>query len=238
MDSLQDPGREYRLLFAANPIPMWVFDLETLRFLEVNEAALAHYGYSRDEFLRMTIADIQLQEDAPAPVADVEKSIWRHHRKDGSLLTVRVTTQDVVFNERRAQLVFAQDLSEPEHHLVEVHKKERFLQSILDDLPAIVFVKDCDFRFTLVNTAWERFTGVPRDQAIGKTAHDLFPPNVADRIRRDDIVTSNANARTEVEEIVPGAQGLQTQLTSRFPLRDEEGRTEGLAWPRAARRCS
>ncbi len=224
MDSLQDPGREYRLLFATNPIPMWVFDLETLRFLEVNEAALAHYGYSRDEFLRMTIADIQLQEDAPAPVADVKASkarglrgpaLWRHRRKDGQRLTVRVTAQ-------------AQDLSEPEHHLVEVHKKERFLQSILDDLPAIVFVKDCDFRFTLVNTAWERFTGVPRDQAIGKTAHDLFPPDVADRIRRDDIVMSDANARTEVEEIVPGAQGLRTQLTSRFPLRDEEGRTEGL----------
>src|SRR6266568_3279102 len=237
MDSLQDPGREYSLLFAANPIPMWVFDLETLQFLDVNEAAIAQYGYSRDELLRMTIADIRPQEDVPALVVDVKASkamglrgpaLWRHRRKDGQLLTARVTAQDVLFKERRAELVFAQDLSEPERHIAEVHKKEQFLQSILDGLPAIVFVKDCERRFTLVNTAWERFTGVPRDQAVGKTAHDLFPAEVADRIRRDDLAMFDANARTEIEETVPGAQGLQTQLTSRFPLRDEEGRAEGL----------
>jgi PAS domain S-box-containing protein len=53
------------MLFGSNPQPMWVFDIETLRFLEVNDAAIRHYGYSRDEFLSMTILDILPPEDAP-----------------------------------------------------------------------------------------------------------------------------------------------------------------------------
>ena len=58
-------GGAFRLLLAANPLPMWVYDVETLRFLEVNDAAIAHYGYTRAEFLDMSIADIRPEEDRP-----------------------------------------------------------------------------------------------------------------------------------------------------------------------------
>ena len=216
---------------------MWVFDPETLRFLEVNQAAVAKYGFSRDEFLGMSIGDIRPAEDIPVLLADVKASLpagvrgpalWRHRRKDGALLGVQVTAQDIVFKGRPARLVFAQDLSEPERHTAELHRKQQFLQSILDDLPAVVFVKDRELRFTLVNTAWERFTGLPRDQAVGKTAHDLFPAEVADRFRRDDMEALDTDSRTEVEETIRGAEGPQIQLTSRFPLRNDEGRVEGL----------
>ena len=235
MDSSHIEGA-YSLLFAANPMPMWVFDIETLEFLEVNEAAVATYGFSRDEFLGMTIAEIRPPEDVPAlrayvkaPAAELHRSgLWRHRRKDGTLLTVEITAQDIVFKERRARLVVAQDVGEREQFAAELQERRQFLQSVLDAMPAVVFVKDREGRFTLVNTAWERFTGVSRDQATGKTAHDVFPADVADRIRRDDVATFDANARTEIEEVIPGAQGQRTQLTSRFPLRDEEGRIEGL----------
>jgi PAS domain S-box-containing protein len=231
------PGGEYSLLFAANPMPMWVFDLETLRFLEVNEAAVAKYGFGRDELLGMTIADIRPPEDVPALTARVKvpaatpsraPELWRHRRKYGTLVMVEITAQDIVFKERRARLVVAQDVGERERRTAEIHKERQFLHSVLDGVPAVVFVKDREGRFLLVNTAWERFTGVSRDQATGRTARDVFPADVAERIRRDDILTFDANARTEVEEVIPGAQGLRTQLTSRFPLRDGEGRVEGL----------
>ena len=61
-EELRDSEKQYRLLFHGNPNPMWVFDLETQAFLEVNEAAIQHYGYSREEFLAMTIADIRPPE--------------------------------------------------------------------------------------------------------------------------------------------------------------------------------
>jgi PAS domain S-box-containing protein len=235
--SSQDPGDEGSLFFAANPIPMWVYDPETLRFLDVNEAAVATYGFSRDEFLGMTIAQIRAPEDIPALLEAMKApetsglrgpSLVRHRRKDGTTFTVQVTSQDVAFEQRRGRLVVAQDLSALGAHAVEVHEKHQFLQSILDSMPAIVFVRDLQSRFTLVNEAWERFTGVSRSLAAGKTAHFLFPPDVADRIRRDDVEMFAANTRTETEETVPGVPGLQTLLTSRFPLRDETGRVNGL----------
>jgi len=237
MRSPQDPAREYHAVFAANPIPMWVFDPETLLFLEVNEAAVAKYGFSRDEFLGMTIADIHPPEDVPALTADVKApgpttprgpKLWRHRLKDGTLVAVQVTAQDVAFKGRRARLVVTQEVSERERLAAEIQDRHTFLQAVLDAMPAVVFVKDREGRFTLVNTAWERFSGVPRNQATGKRADEIFPPDVARRIGRDDTETFEANARTEVEETISGVEGLQIQLTSRFPLRDKDGRIQGL----------
>jgi len=237
MDSPQDPRGEYSLLFEANPTPMWVFDSETLRFLEVNRAAVATYGFSRDEFLGMTIADIRPPEDVPAldahlksPTAagSLEPTLWRHLRKDGTVLTVEITAQDIAFQGRSARLVLARDVGDREQRAAAARDRRQFLQSILDAMPAVVFVKDREQRFTLVNTAWERFTGMARDQAVGKTAHHFFPADVADRIRRDDLATFEAGDRTEVVETLPGPRGPVAQLTSRSPLRDEEGRIQGL----------
>jgi two-component system, cell cycle sensor histidine kinase and response regulator CckA len=235
MDS-SHTGGEYSLLFAANPIPMWVFDIETLQFLEVNEAAVAKYGFGRDEFLGMTIADIRPPGDVPAmsaylkaPAAKLHRSgLWRHRRKDGTLLTVEITAQDIVFKERRARVVAAQDVGEHERSAAELQKKQQVLQSILDDMPAVVFVQDLEGRFTLVNTAWERFTGLLRHHATGKTVHDIFPRDVADRLRLGDRAMLDTGVPTEAELVLPGADGQRTYITSRFPLRNEEGRIEGL----------
>jgi len=235
MDS-SHTGDEYRFLFAANPTPMWVFDTETLQFLEVNEAAVAKYGFGRDEFFGMTVADIRPPEDVPAlsaylkaPAAELRRfGLWRHRRKDGTLLTVEITGQDIVFNERPARLVVAQDVGEHERSAAELQRKQQVLQSILDDMPAVVFVQDLEGRFTLVNTAWERFTGLLRDQATGRTVHDIFPPDVADGLRIGDRAMLDAGVPTEAELVLPGADGQRTYITSRFPLRNEEGRIEGL----------
>jgi PAS domain S-box-containing protein len=112
--------RRYRLLFDSNPQPMWVFDLETLRFLEVNGAAVQHYGYSREEFLSMTIKDIRPAEDIPtlvqtlaAPVAGLEKAgAWKHRKKDGSLIAVEITLHQLTFAGRSAELTLVNDITE------------------------------------------------------------------------------------------------------------------------------
>jgi two-component system, cell cycle sensor histidine kinase and response regulator CckA len=234
----QDPEGEYGLLFAANPIPMWVFDTETLQFLEVNKAAVANYGYSRDEFLGMTIADIRPPEDVPALLADVRApretplrggpGLWRHRRKDGSLLTAEITAQEIAFQGRPARLVSAHDASERVHLAEKVESEHKFLQSVLDTMPAVVFVKDHESRFILVNTAWEEVTGVPRDQATGQRTADVFPADVADRMRSADLETFAAGDRTEAELTFLVDGRLRTYLSSRFPLRDGEGRAVAL----------
>ena len=75
----------YQLLFEANPAPMWVYDLDTGRFLAVNAAAVAHYGYSRDEWLSMTMADIRPPKSADALRSEAT-TVWRHRKKDGSVI--------------------------------------------------------------------------------------------------------------------------------------------------------
>ena len=119
-EALQQSEERYRLLFESNPLPMWVYDLETLRFLAVNEAAVQHYGYTREEFLGMTIKQIRPPEDIPALLESIEEvgaesrgSIAsRHRRKDGTIIHVEIVSRPLVFDGRRARLALANDITE------------------------------------------------------------------------------------------------------------------------------
>lgn len=96
--------------------PMWVFDRETLDFLDVNEAAVQQYGYSRHEFLRMTIREIRPPEDVPVLLRQTEVlrpngpstgANWRHRDRNGVVFPVAITSWDVNFRGRPAELVLA-----------------------------------------------------------------------------------------------------------------------------------
>jgi two-component system, cell cycle sensor histidine kinase and response regulator CckA len=125
-DTLAESEQRYRLLFESNPQPMWVFDSETLRFLAVNEAALQQYGYTRDEMLALTLRDIRPAEDVPLLLSDLAHSLagfepaslWRHRRRDGSLLWVEVSAHTLTFDGRPARLILAHDVTGK----VEVHQ--------------------------------------------------------------------------------------------------------------------
>ena len=125
----------YRLLFESNPMPMWVYDRESLRFLEVNDAAVRQYGYTREEFLGMKIVDIRPPEDVaslidvisqpPSPFGDTQ--VWRHKKKDGTVFYVDVTAHSINLNDRPARLVLANDVTERrtlEHQLQQSQKLE------------------------------------------------------------------------------------------------------------------
>lgn len=118
--ALLESEEKYRYMFAKNPQPMWIYDLETLKFLEVNDAAIDHYGYCKDDFLNMTLKDIRPEEDIPALLKDVEltkiefnpSGEWRHRKKDGSIIDVEITSHSVTFNGRNARHVLIKDVTE------------------------------------------------------------------------------------------------------------------------------
>jgi PAS domain S-box-containing protein len=118
--ALRDSEGRYRLLFESNPLPMWVYDVETLGFLAVNAAVVNSYGYSREEFLSMTIKDIRPVEDIPALLKKIstasaqlnESSTWRHQKKDQTVIDVEITSHPLDFAGRRARLVLAHDITE------------------------------------------------------------------------------------------------------------------------------
>ena len=130
---LRESEEQYRLLFETNPHPMWVFDPVSLAFLQVNDAAVRLYGYSRAEFLRMTIEDIRPLEDVPALLEHLRNgtgptpAVWRHRRRDGSTLEVEVAANPIRFRDRTARLVLATDVSEKkqlEAQLLQAQKME------------------------------------------------------------------------------------------------------------------
>jgi PAS domain S-box-containing protein len=118
--ALRESEERYRLLFENNPQPMWVLDKETLAFLAVNEAACRHYGYTREEFLAMTIRDIRPSGDVPALLRSVasesdefhKAGVWRHRKKDGTEIAVEISSHPLWFVGRPAQLILATDVTE------------------------------------------------------------------------------------------------------------------------------
>jgi two-component system, cell cycle sensor histidine kinase and response regulator CckA len=118
--ALEESESRYRLLFEKNPQPMWVYDQNTLAFLTVNDTAVYSYGYTREEFQRMTLKDIRPEEDIPkllevtaVPATEFHKEgPWRHRKKNGQIIPVEITENPLVFEGRPASLVMATDITE------------------------------------------------------------------------------------------------------------------------------
>lgn len=116
-NELKESELKYHNLFDLSPIPMWVYDLITLAFLNVNDAAINHYGYSKEEFLTMTVNDIRPPEEVAkmeeviTSIANSKKSIYRHLKKNGELIDVEIQSNEIYFDNKNACLVLSNDIS-------------------------------------------------------------------------------------------------------------------------------
>jgi PAS domain S-box-containing protein len=132
--AVRKAAKRYQQLFEANPHPMWIYDPETLRFLAVNDAAVGRYGYPRDEFLGMTLNDLDVSESVP-PLREVVNATdeqqagaaWRHRLKDGRLIDMEIIAQTIDFEGRPARVVLAHDVTE----------RRRAAQDVLDSREAL-----------------------------------------------------------------------------------------------------
>ena len=184
----QEGEARYRQLFDANPHPMWVYDLETLAFLAVNDAAIGHYGYSRDEFLAMTIRDIRPPEDIPALEAAVAKSRapgsrydeagqWRHCRKDGSIILVEITSHVLRFAGRDAELVLAHDVTERERALRELAEERERLQATFEQAAVGIAMVRPDGTWLEVNRRLCEIVGYPDEKLKSMRFQDITHPD-------------------------------------------------------------
>ncbi len=185
----------FRLLFDANPLPMFVYALEDFRFLAVNDAAVAHYGYTGAQFLDLTAADIR-------PAGDRERfqeairtgaqlpnrgTTWRHLKADGTPIDVQVFSCPLSYQDRPAVLVAIYDVTERIRIDAQLREAREFLQSIVDNLPLVLSVKRAsDRKYVLINKAAEQLFGIPPDRQIGQTAADIFPRDAAEVIKQGD----------------------------------------------------
>lgn len=237
--ALRESEAGFRDLFENNPYPMWVYDQETLAFIDVNEAAIAHYGYSRQEFLAMKVTDMRPPEDAAdfraflsreRPQLQVSRH-WRHCLKDGRLIDVEVTSHVLDFSGRRAALVIAQDVTERKRAEDALAEERNLLRTVIDNLPDLIFVKDMQGRFVLSNIAHAQAAQKETaEELIGKFAHEIFAPALAAQYDVDDqrVITSG-QPLINVERVSTDMAGNKRPvLTTKVPLRDRAGQVIGL----------
>src|SRR5207237_3075475 len=208
---LRDSEEQYRLLFETNPLPMWVFDRETLAFLAVNEAAVRHYGFSRGDFFSMPIRDIRPQSDVPALLQVVSHPVeglsstdpWKHRKKDGTVIDVEITSHGLTFRGRDAELVLANDVTEQKRDQERLKQsEERFAKAFRSNPLAITITTRSDSRYLDVNEAFLKMAGYDREQVIGHTVDELDiwvePADRADMVRHLDEFGSIADQRAKL----------------------------------------
>ena len=183
-EALRKSEAQYRLLFESNPQAMWVYDLTTLRFLAVNDAAIRHYGYTRAEFLDMTIKDIRPPEDVMLLeaflAADCTESgdagEWRHRKKDGTIINVEITSNRLIFAGRPAEFVLVQDVTERRKAEMALRISEDRYRDLVDNSHELICTHDLEGRVLSVNPWAARVLGYPQDSLVGMNIRDGLVP--------------------------------------------------------------
>jgi PAS domain S-box-containing protein len=119
-ETLRISERKYKLLFESNPMPMWMVSKSTLDIIAVNKSAINHYGYTREEFLKLNARDLRPEEDIDKYVEAARREtpgmqrsgVWRHKKKDGSIIMVDIIADDLVYENNPVRLVLANDITE------------------------------------------------------------------------------------------------------------------------------
>ncbi len=226
----------YRPMFEANPLPMWVYDRETLRFLAVNEAAILHYGYPRDEFLSMTIKDIRPPEDVPALLEAVgqlqegmaQSGVWRHGKKDGTIISAEISSHPMIFDGRRAQIVLAADVTDRQRAEAALRESNEALLALFDASPLAIFALDREGKVMSWNPSAERMFGWTAAEVVGRPVPTI-PAGKEEEVRRmreSALAGGNLSGFETQRQRKDGS--LVDVSVSSAPLQDSRGHIRGF----------
>ncbi|TVR68787.1 MAG: PAS domain S-box protein [Marinilabiliales bacterium] len=189
--ALQENEEKYRMLFENNPIPMFVYDLETMAFLGVNNAAVTRYGYSKEEFMAMTLKDIHPKEDIERLEKNVsavsegldEAGVWRHYKKDGSLIFAEIVSHTIEFEKRRAEIVLATDVTEQKLAEAEV----QYQQLMISEMGRVAKIGGWEFDALTGEGTWTDETARihdldPKEETNVEKAISFYKPGSRERV--------------------------------------------------------
>jgi PAS domain S-box-containing protein len=210
---LRESEERYRNLFDNNPHPMWVYDMETLRFLAVNDSAVRHYGYSRDEFLEMDLQNIRPMSEVDALVQMVPKlkkginnsGVWKHAKKDGSVIDVEITSHGLQFGGRGARVVLANDVTERLRADQALRKSENELRALFEAMHDIIIVVDSDGMCKQIGPTKTSLGDRISEKFLDKKVYEFMSADKADnflslfRMTLENQQTQNLEFSMEVE---------------------------------------
>ncbi|WP_087655891.1 sensor domain-containing protein [Caballeronia terrestris] len=240
--AMQRNNERFRGLFDAHPVPMWIVDSETMRFVTVNPAAMRHYGYNEPEFMNLTLSDLHGGDDFERFAARLERGggdevsaqrsagVWRHRHKDGSTISADVSHHALKYSGRQGIFMLANDVTGRINAEAEARRSNQMLESIIDNIPQRIFWKDRESRYLGCNHAFARDAGLAyNEQVIGKTDDELPWGRFAHILRADDeeVITTSVPKMHFEREIMVG-DTLRTVVASKLPLMDGEGQIIGV----------
>ena len=185
----------FRILFMNCPQPMWVYSLKTLQLLEVNDAAMRHYGYSRDEFVQLLISDIPPQEDVPRLLEKVAESReglrhrgeWRHRLKDGRIIEVEIDSFNLAFGGHEAQLVLVRDITKQKQAEQALQQAERKYRLLFEEAIVGIYQTTPDGRLLSVNPAMARLYGYDSPEEMMSCVSNIDTQLYVDPARREEL---------------------------------------------------
>ncbi|GMV31483.1 MAG: hypothetical protein AMXMBFR59_36080 [Rhodanobacteraceae bacterium] len=184
VNAMRQQRDDLRAVFDVAPIPMWVYDRVTLRFLAVNEAAVRTYGWTREEFLAMTLYDIRPPEEQanlraalsrPFP-EDAERELWRHRNNDGRVFLAEVVARELRFAGREARLVMARDVTAERQAIRTIETSERRFRDLFEQSLGLICTHDFDGILLSINPAAAHALGYRVVELVGRSMLDLIPP--------------------------------------------------------------
>jgi PAS domain S-box-containing protein len=188
--ALKESEIRYRELFDNNPNAMWVYEVDSLRFIMVNDAAVLQYGYSKKEFLSMTIKDIRPKGELDRLIENVNRTrdkfqksdLWRHRKKDGTIINVELFSHSLPeLNGLQRRLVMVHDVTEGKKAAESLKESEVRYSSLFENMLEgysyckMIFENDepVDFIYLAVNDAFEKLTGLKN--VVGKKVSEVIP---------------------------------------------------------------
>ena len=180
--ALQHLQEQQRLLFDSIPYPVWVYESYTLAIKDVNQSAIRSYGYSREEFLSLTIKDLRPAEDIPenvkkAPLGAQTAGSCKHRKKNGDVIDVEITSGTVVFEGRDARLVVATDVTERKQTEEALRQSDERLNLLVQGVKDYaILMLDPEGRITTWNDGAERIKGYRADEIIGQHFSKFYTP--------------------------------------------------------------
>jgi PAS domain S-box-containing protein len=166
---IEKSEKKYRYLFENNPLPMWITDMDSLKFLTVNKMAILNYGYSREEFLQMTAVDIRPDEEKALFVQYVRSDetnetnyhngVWQHLKKDGSIILVEIIVHHINFEGIPARLVLANNITEKKKAEEKLVASEKRFRALIENNYDMISLMDTSFKIIYRSHSTERITG-------------------------------------------------------------------------------
>ncbi|MBV9492995.1 MAG: PAS domain S-box protein, partial [Acidobacteria bacterium] len=234
-ETLRENERRYRLLFERNPLPMYVVDRQSRRFLAVNDAMTAHYGYSREELLTMRLDEIRPVEDRAAFIHAFENiapcaaaETHRHLRRDGTVIDVDIVSDTVTFGDREARLILANDVTDRVRSEAALRQAHGAMKTLVEAAPIAIVTLDVHGSVLSWNPAASRIFGWTAAEVIGRSDPTVPDEQRAEYGRRLSEQLHSGHGISEMETWRMRKEGTLVDVAlSCAPMRQADGTPSG-----------